>query len=86
LPTGLNIPNLFKNLSGTSGGQPGTTTHVEAFYRWQVSNNISITPGLIVIFQPRNTPDSDTIFMGALRTSRFRLNVVFSHTLVTKST
>lgn len=69
LPTGLNIPNLFKDLSGTPGGQPGTTTHVEAFYRWQIANNISVTPGFIVIFQPRNTPNSDTVFIGAIRTT-----------------
>lgn len=69
LPTGLNIPNLFKDLSGTPGGQPGTTTHVEAFYRWQISDNISITPGVIFIFQPRNTPDSDPITIGVLRTT-----------------
>jgi len=69
LPTGLNIPNLFRDLSGDPGGQPGTTTHVEAFYRWQVTNNISVTPGLIMIFQPRHTPNSDPIFMGAIRTT-----------------
>jgi Carbohydrate-selective porin, OprB family len=67
LPTGLNIPNLFKNLSGTPGGQPGTTTHLEAFYRWQVADNISITPGILFIFQPRHTRDSDTITEMAIR-------------------
>jgi Carbohydrate-selective porin, OprB family/S-layer homology domain len=69
LPTGLNIPNFFRDLSGSPGGQPGTTTHVEAFYRWQVTNNISVTPGLIMLFQPRHTPNSDPIFMGAIRTT-----------------
>lgn len=69
LPTGFNIPNLFKDLSGTSSGQPGTTTHIEAFYRWRIADNISVTPGFIVLFQPRNTPSSDTVFVGAIRTT-----------------
>lgn len=69
LPDGNNIPDFFDTGRGESGGQPGTTTHVEAFYRWQVSDNISITPGVIVIFAPGHTPDSDTLAIGAIRTT-----------------
>jgi Carbohydrate-selective porin, OprB family/S-layer homology domain len=69
LPDGNNIPDFFDTGRGESGGQPGNTTHVEAFYRWQVSDNISITPGVIVIFEPGHTPDSDTLAIGAIRTT-----------------
>ncbi|MEG4233419.1 iron uptake porin [Microcoleus sp. Pol11C3] len=69
LPTGNNVPDFLDTGLGRSGGQPGTTTHVEAFYRWQVNDNISVTPGLILIFQPGHTPDSDPIAVGVLRTS-----------------
>jgi Carbohydrate-selective porin, OprB family/S-layer homology domain len=69
LPDGNNIPDFFDTGRGEAGGQPGTTTHVEAFYRWQVSDNISITPGVIVIFEPGHTPDSDTLAIGAIRTT-----------------
>ncbi|MGB3405574.1 MAG: iron uptake porin [Microcoleaceae cyanobacterium] len=69
LPDGDNIPDSFNTGKGRSGSQPGTTTHVEAFYRWQVTNNISITPGAILIFQPGQTPDSETIGIGAIRTT-----------------
>lgn len=69
LPEGNNIPDFFDTGRGGSGGQPGTTTHVEAFYRWQVSDNVSITPGVIVIFEPGHTPDSDTLAIGAIRTT-----------------
>jgi len=69
LPDGNNIPDSFDTGLGRSGSQPGTTTHVEAFYRWQVTDNISITPGVILIFQPGHTPDSDTIGIGAIRTT-----------------
>ena len=69
LPDGNNIPDFFDTGLGRSGGQPGTTTHLEAFYRWQVTDNISLTPGVILIFEPGHSPDSDTIAIGALRTT-----------------
>lgn len=69
LPTGNNVPDFLETGLGRSGGQPGTTTHVEVFYRWQMNDNISVTPGLILIFQPGHTPDSDPIAVGVLRTS-----------------
>jgi hypothetical protein len=69
LPVGRNIPDFFASGLGRPGDQPGTTTHVEAFYRFRVSNNISITPGVVVIFDPANTPASDTITIGAVRTT-----------------
>ncbi|MEQ8973391.1 MAG: iron uptake porin [Coleofasciculus sp. C1-SOL-03] len=58
------IPNAFDE-----GGQPDTTTHLEVFYRWQVADNISITPGVIVIFNPLHNDDNDTITIGAIRTT-----------------
>ncbi len=69
LPTGFNVPGLLNNSVGSPGGEPGTTTHVEAFYRWQINDNISITPGFLLIFQPRHTPASDNISVGLLRTT-----------------
>jgi Carbohydrate-selective porin, OprB family/S-layer homology domain len=69
LATGNNVPDFLDTGLGREGGQPGTTTHVEMFYRWQVNDNISVTPGLILIFQPGHTPDSDPIGIGVLRTS-----------------
>lgn len=69
LPTGKNIPDLLASGLGDEGSQPGTTTHVEVFYRWAVSDRISFTPGLMMIFQPSHTPDSDPIAIGVLRTT-----------------
>jgi BMFP domain-containing protein YqiC len=43
--------------------------HLEALYRHQVNNNISITPGLIVIFNPENNGNNNTIYTGVLRTT-----------------
>ncbi len=68
-PTGLNIPSLLTDGNGDPGGQPGTTTHVEAFYRFRVTDNVSITPGLVVLFNPGHNSASDTVTIGALRTT-----------------
>ncbi|MBS3028958.1 MAG: carbohydrate porin [Dolichospermum sp. DET50] len=69
LPTGNNLPGILKDSIGSPGGQLGTTTHVEAFYRYRMSDNISITPGVILIFEPRHSPNSDMITIGVLRTT-----------------
>lgn len=50
-------------------GQPDATLHIEAFYRYQMTDNISLTPGVIVLVNPDNTAGSDTITIGALRTT-----------------
>lgn len=68
LPSGNNIPASLGNAT-KSGGHPGTTTHIEAFYRWPMSDHIYITPGAVLILQPGHTPDSDPMFMGILRTT-----------------
>jgi hypothetical protein len=69
LPLGSNVPDLISGGSGKAGGQPGTTTHIEAFYRFQVTDNISVTPGIIHLIEPGNTPDSDSVTIGVLRTT-----------------
>lgn len=42
--------------------------HIEAFYRFQLNDNISLTPGVIVVTNPSNDDDDDTAIIGALRT------------------
>lgn len=69
LPAGNNVPDFLNTGLGRSGGQPGTTTHIEAFYRWQVNDNLSITPGVIWILQPGHTPDSDSFATGVIRST-----------------
>jgi hypothetical protein len=69
LPVGNNVPDFLNTGLGRRGGQPGTTTQIEAFYRFQLTDNISITPGIIHILEPGNTPDSDPITIGILRSS-----------------
>ncbi|MEC4885640.1 MAG: iron uptake porin [Scytonema sp. PMC 1070.18] len=43
--------------------------HIEAFYRWRVNDNISVTPGFWVILNPENNSENDTQYVGVLRTT-----------------
>ncbi|MEB3294119.1 MAG: iron uptake porin [Synechococcales bacterium] len=80
----LSFPDLGKkgNLGGIIVGMPpklsdidlgaedgDTTLHVEALYRYQLNNNISITPGFMVLFNPEHNSNNDTIFVGTIRTT-----------------
>ena len=46
-----------------------TPYHLEAYYRFKVNDNISITPGAFVLFNPEGTDDNDTVGVGVLRTT-----------------
>ncbi len=75
---GIGIRDLFKegSLLAFAVGQPfiegrvgdATQTNYEAFYRFTVSENISVTPAFLVITDANNNSDSDTIYQGLLRT------------------
>ncbi|MGF1935960.1 MAG: iron uptake porin [Nostoc sp. ChiQUE02] len=70
LPEGFNFPNFSDG--GTAGGRSDTSIHVELFYRAQLSDNIALTPGLFVIFNPDHNAANDALVVGALRaTFRF---------------
>jgi hypothetical protein len=71
LPSNRNIPSLINRGEFPSGpgGQPSTTTHVEAFYRWRLNDNITLTPGVILVFNPGHNDDNDTVVIGAIRTT-----------------
>ncbi|MDB9495311.1 iron uptake porin [Spirulina major CS-329] len=71
LETGRNIPSFINegNLLGPAGGQQGATYHLEAFYRWRLNNNISITPGVIWLISPFHNGANDDILIGAVRTT-----------------
>lgn len=46
-----------------------TSLHAEAFYQYQLNDNIAITPGVIYVNNPDNNEDNDDLFIGALRTT-----------------
>jgi hypothetical protein len=48
---------------------PNTSYHLEAFYRLRLNDNIILTPGVLVIFNPEHNNNNDTIYVGTLRTT-----------------
>ncbi|MBD2326926.1 iron uptake porin [Alkalinema sp. FACHB-956] len=60
-----------KNIDADNGAAEDTDTslHVEALYRYQINDKISITPGFLVIFNPEHNRNNDTIYVGTLRTT-----------------
>jgi hypothetical protein len=56
------------NVSGLSEDED-TSYHVEAFYQYKVSDNITITPGLIWLTAPDHKDNNDSVVIGALRTT-----------------
>jgi len=70
LPTGFNFPNFSDE--GTAGGRRDTALHIELFYRAQLSDNLSLTPGVIVVLHPDHNAANEPLVVGALRaTFRF---------------
>ncbi|NJK37907.1 MAG: iron uptake porin [Oscillatoriales cyanobacterium RM2_1_1] len=45
-----------------------TSIHIEAFYRFQLSEYIAVTPGFFIVTSPDHNSENDTIFVGTLRT------------------
>ncbi len=79
----LGVPDLGKegSLAGLVIGNPPRVTsndsspenndipwHLEGFYRYPISKNISINPGLLVVINPEGDNDKDTIYVGTIRT------------------
>ncbi len=46
-----------------------TPYHLEAYYRIQISDNISVTPGAFVLFNPEGDKRNDTTTIGVIRTT-----------------
>ena len=47
----------------------GIPYHLEFFYNYQVNDNISLTPGVFVLFNPEGNKNNDTTTVGVLRTT-----------------
>lgn len=43
--------------------------HLEAFYKLQVSDNISLTPGVVWLLTPNQENDNDNVLIGTIRTT-----------------
>ena len=61
-------------LTSFSGGNPQSfevdlPLHIEAFYRYQVNDNISITPGFIWLTAPNQDNNNDDDVIATIRTT-----------------
>ena len=68
-----NLPGILVGLPGrvTSSNvrrERDTSYHIEAFYRFQVNDNISITPAFWVVVNPENDSRNDTQWVWLVRT------------------
>ena len=59
-------PRVIDNDTGVE--EDDANWHLQAQYRYKLSKNISLNPGLIAILNPENNSDNDTVYVGTLRT------------------
>jgi GGDEF domain-containing protein len=62
-------PKVTSNDWGTEYTDKDTSLHLEFFYRFQATDNIAITPGLLIITNPEHNANNDAIYIGTLRTT-----------------
>jgi hypothetical protein len=62
-------PKVTHNNFSQAFEDKDTSLHLEAFYHWQITDNIAITPGLFVITNPEHNNSNDNIYVGTLRTT-----------------
>jgi hypothetical protein len=68
------VAGMDSSLFGELGIEAGDTRQdasfmAEAFYRFRLNDNISLTPGLVYISDPGNNNDREDTFVGAIRTT-----------------
>jgi len=64
-------PKVTSAKSGLVSSTPesGTSYHLEGLYKVKLSDNILVTPGLLVIFNPEHNDNNKTEYVGTLRTT-----------------
>ncbi len=62
-------PLFRSSVSGGAANSPNTPYHLEALYRFRVSRNISITPGVFFVFNQGSNSANGTATVGVIRTT-----------------
>ncbi len=62
-------PLFTSSVSGVATASPSTPYHLEALYRFRVSKNISITPGVFFVFNQNSDSANGTATVGVIRTT-----------------
>ena len=63
------VTDVSNALKAQIGDDPDTSLHIEAFYQYQLTDNISITPGIIWLTAPDHNSDNKDVVIGAIRTT-----------------
>ncbi len=73
LPAGLALfnsaPRIRQLVNSFDNVDPNISLHVEAFYQMQLTDNISITPGIVWITAPGFNSNNADLLIGTLRTT-----------------
>jgi len=64
----VGVPPTVYDASGASAEDSDTPLAVDLYYDFAISDNITITPGGILLFNGNGSSDNDTVFVGALKT------------------
>jgi hypothetical protein len=70
----LMVGNPYRVIAQTSPGlrpEGDTAWHIEAAYKYNVNNNISLQPGFLVVIHPENNNSNAPIWIWQLKTSYF---------------
>ncbi|WP_242032153.1 iron uptake porin [Microcoleus sp. FACHB-672] len=62
-------PKLVNGNGLILGKDEDTSLHFEAFYRFRITDNVSISPGFFLITNPEHDSDNSDIFIGTIRTT-----------------
>ncbi len=67
--TGSNFRGTVGSTVGTRQKDADTSYHLETLYRLQLNDNVSVTPALLVIFNPEHNAANNTEYIGTFRTT-----------------
>jgi hypothetical protein len=67
--TGSDETIKINGLPNGSRRDSDTGLHIEGFYQMKLTDNISVTPGLIWLTAPGHNDDNDDVFVGTIRTT-----------------
>jgi hypothetical protein len=63
-------PKLTSNSGATAARvDKDTSMHIEAFYKYKASDNLFITPGLLILTNPEHNAANPTEYLGTIRTT-----------------
>jgi hypothetical protein len=63
------VSNSTVDLGSLTNENKDTSMHIEAFYQYPVTDNIQITPGIIVVTSPNGDSNNPPLVIGTIRTT-----------------